>query len=133
MFCENYFRKLILLVAATGAALLMTACDTVEVMTVPYVAGPTAPTTADVPVTVDNFAKADVVYFKVKAYSSFGTGETAREFVSAPSAEKSVVLAGCTTGCTVRLAWDANTEPAVNRDGGGYRIYYSDSQNFTIK
>lgn len=33
---------------------------------------------------------------------------------------------------TVRITWDANRETAVNRSGGGYRVYYSTTNNFNI-
>jgi uncharacterized repeat protein (TIGR02543 family) len=33
---------------------------------------------------------------------------------------------------TVTISWDANREAAVNRSGGGYRVYYSQINNFNI-
>jgi hypothetical protein len=54
-----------------------------------------------------------------------------------------LLLAGCGGGgggggddeidtTTVQLDWTANREAAVNRAGGGYRIYYSTVQGFAL-
>ena len=34
---------------------------------------------------------------------------------------------------TVQVSWTANREAAVNRAGGGYRVYYSKTSNFNIE
>lgn len=37
-----------------------------------------------------------------------------------------------TAPCDVDLTWEANKEKSVNRAGGGYRVYLSDTQGFDI-
>src|SRR5215831_9946110 len=43
-----------------------------------------------------------------------------------------VLLAACGGGTDVRVSWTANREAAVNRSGGGYKVYYSKTPGFDI-
>jgi hypothetical protein len=38
----------------------------------------------------------------------------------------------CAAPCTVEVRWRANSESGVNREGGGYRIYYHTEPEFDI-
>lgn len=38
--------------------------------------------------------------------------------------------ASATTGASVLISWDRNPETAVNRAGGGYKVYYSSNSGF---
>ena len=43
-----------------------------------------------------------------------------------------LLLASCGGGPTVQVSWAANREAAVNKSGGGYRVYYSKTQGFDV-
>ena len=43
-----------------------------------------------------------------------------------------VLLAGCSGGTDVRVSWTPNREAAVNKSGGGYKVYYSKTSSFDI-
>ncbi len=44
-----------------------------------------------------------------------------------------LILAACGGGGTnVQVSWAANHEAAVNKAGGGYRVYYSKSPGFDV-
>ena len=44
-----------------------------------------------------------------------------------------VLLAACGGGGTsVQVSWTANREAAVNKSGGGYKVYYSKTPGFDI-
>ncbi len=130
---SRLYKRLSLVAVVTAVALCSIACAKVEIVDVPYVSGPSAPATVDLGITTDNFAGADSIYLQVRSYSSLGTDTGLAESVSASSVEQAVALSGCAAGCTVRVTWDASPEPGINRDGGGYRIYFSDTPDFTIK
>ncbi|MGD8484903.1 MAG: hypothetical protein PVJ63_00415 [Thioalkalispiraceae bacterium] len=36
------------------------------------------------------------------------------------------------TARTITVSWDANHEPEVHQPGGGYRVYYSQTQGFAL-
>ncbi len=38
----------------------------------------------------------------------------------------------CLAPCTIEVRWSPNRESGVNREGGGYRIYYHTEPNFDI-
>ncbi|OHD64758.1 MAG: hypothetical protein A2176_10540 [Spirochaetes bacterium RBG_13_51_14] len=124
-------RKMLSGFIIAGAAIFILSCDNVQMVDVPY--GSPSPTSADLTINEDNFAGADAIYVKVKAYSSVGVVEGFGESVSDQSTEQTATLTACVPSCTVQVTWDANTEPGVNRAGGGYRVYFSDAQNFKIK
>lgn len=43
-----------------------------------------------------------------------------------------VLVAACGGGTDVRVSWTANREAAVNKSGGGYKVYYSKTPGFDI-
>jgi hypothetical protein len=132
--CMKRLHIRILLMTFITTAAFFSCGPTVEMQDVPWVSGPTAPTSVDIAITTDNFAGARKIYVKVRAYSNVGEGVGGLlKSESASSTEKEVPLnSSCKSGCTVHVEWVASVEPGVNRAGGGYHVYFSDTKNFKI-
>lgn len=43
-----------------------------------------------------------------------------------------LILSACSGGTNVNVSWTAKCEAAVNRSGGGYRVYYGKTPGFAL-
>ena len=58
-------------------------------------------------------------YYRVYATNATGDSEFSNE-------------ASATTDTNILVSWDGNPETAVNRSGGGYKVYYSSNSGFNL-
>jgi hypothetical protein len=108
-------------------ALFMIASSPGPSVDVPFISGSQPPTSAVITITQEQQSLSNTWYVKVAAYSNLN-GRS----VSEPSAEQSISLSG-TCPCSIKVTWSPSAEPAVNRTGGGYLVYYSHNQNFSVQ